>query len=324
MWDFWREYFTFTTSQRNGIIVLLILIVLLVITSLLLPVIIRPDEADFSRFRAEIEAFERQSVADNGQPHRVEQKEVALFYFDPNNLSEDAWKQLGLPDKIVRTIMSYRARGGRFYRKEDLKKIYGMQDTFYVRLEPYIQIATPEDDEEAREVMDPFDHTVKKDEKADRQSWKLKRGWTGATAPAQPRPTPIDINTADSADLVSIHGIGPVLSKRILRYRERLGGFIHIHQLLEVYGIDTAKFPSLAAQLYADTTQVRKMHINYAGYDELARHPYIGAALARVIVNYRTQHGPFTSRNDLLNMYVMHDSLLQKIEPYLLFSQEEQ
>lgn len=127
----------------------------------------------------------------------------------------------------------------------------------------------------------------------------------------------IELNLADSLDLDQLPGIGPVLASRIVRYRDRLGGFHRTDQLLEVYGIDSARYEGLCPYVRIDSTRVHKIALNTAGYDELRRHPYIGARLANAIVQYRRQHGPYQSLSDLLQIVLIDERIFRNIVPYL-------
>lgn len=135
-----------------------------------------------------------------------------------------------------------------------------------------------------------------------------------------PRDTPcreIELNTADSAALLPLRGIGPVLSSRIVRYRERLGGFHAVEQLLEVYGLDTQSFYGFRDCLRVDTTLVQKINLNTAGFGELRRLPYWSFAQIKVILNYREQHGLFSSTHALYNIHALNRGTIQKVMPYL-------
>lgn len=129
----------------------------------------------------------------------------------------------------------------------------------------------------------------------------------------------IDINTADTSELESLKGIGWKLSKRIFNYREKLGGFVRKEQLLEVYGIDTALYNTIEGSVVLDTNAVRKININECSVEELSKFPYVGWKLAKIIINYRSQHGDFKNLNDLLKIKVLNSEQVQKLEPYLKF-----
>ena len=128
----------------------------------------------------------------------------------------------------------------------------------------------------------------------------------------------VELNSADSLMLVRVNGIGPVLSSRIIKYRNMLGGFVNVDQLMEVYGMDSTWFQTMKPSIVADSAQVSKISINSITQPDLERHPYFGKNVARAILNYRQQHGAFTSIDELLKLYLVDDELLQKIKPYIV------
>lgn len=141
-----------------------------------------------------------------------------------------------------------------------------------------------------------------------------------------PTPTParrqalvVDLNTADSTTLMLLHGIGPVYASRIVRYRERLGGFVSSHQLLEVYGFTPSLLDHIAPHLTIDTTAIRRIDINTVTLKQLVRHPYIEYYQARDIVRLRDRGLVFRTEEDLRSVPSMADSTLQRILPYIEF-----
>ena len=141
----------------------------------------------------------------------------------------------------------------------------------------------------------------------------------------QPKPKPaqrekFDLNLADTTQLKSIYGIGPVIAKRIIAYRSNLGGFIVHDQLYEVWGLDSTVVSRLAEKtVIAPGFTPVKLQINRCGEQELARHPYIRTKLARAIVNYRLQHGDFQAAEDLTKIALVDEKAFQRIKPYVTF-----
>ena len=142
---------------------------------------------------------------------------------------------------------------------------------------------------------------------------------TGASRENYPRKTSrtIDLNTADTAELQQLRGIGPVLSARIVRYRTLLGGFSDKEQLLEVYGLPDSVYRRIAPQLSVDTSRIQRLDINTATYGQLVRHPYLDKHQVAAIVRLRERKGAFASLDDLHQIPIIEQETYNKIIPYL-------
>ena len=197
------------------------------------------------------------------------------FPFDPNTADSLALCRLGLPDWMARNIVRYRERGGRFRRPEDFRKIYGLTDEQYQMLHPYIRIA-PHDTARA----------------AVPRIYTPQTGRDTLTRPSKyPAGTVIDLNRADTTELMRIPGIGSGIARLITGYRQRLGGFYSLEQLRD---IDLDPEP-LRPWLRIDTTAIRRINLNHASVDRLRRHPYFNFYQAKAIVERRRKHGPLRS-----------------------------
>lgn len=208
--------------------------------------------------------------------------ELKPFHFDPNTLEKEKWMEMGLDEKVVNAVMNYRAKGGHFYTAGDLKKIYSLREEEYAALEPFIEI--------------------KKDEPVKAESKEIQI---------------IDLNKADTLDLQILPGIGSSFARRIVKYRDLLGGFYTKEQLLEVYGMDSARYTAIRDFVYADIGAVKKMNINTITIKEMTKHPYFEFYLAKSILNYRKEIGNYTAVEQILQAKLVYDQLFNKIEPYL-------
>jgi competence ComEA-like helix-hairpin-helix protein len=127
-----------------------------------------------------------------------------------------------------------------------------------------------------------------------------------------------DLNLADTTQLKTIYGIGPVIARRIITYRTNLGGFILMDQLYEVWGLDSTVVARLADKsVIAPDFTPNKLAINHCSEQDLGRHPYVRTKLARAIVNYRFQHGNFASVEDLKKIGTMEEKIFLRIKPYI-------
>jgi DNA uptake protein ComE-like DNA-binding protein len=129
----------------------------------------------------------------------------------------------------------------------------------------------------------------------------------------------LDINTCDSADLERLPGIGPVLSARIIKYRNLLGGFVNTGQLKEVYGLPPETFELISGRIYADSSAVKKIKINKADYKQLIRFPYFKKYEVSAIMKYRELKGKIIGMGDLLENKLISAETVGKVRPYLEF-----
>jgi DNA uptake protein ComE-like DNA-binding protein len=130
----------------------------------------------------------------------------------------------------------------------------------------------------------------------------------------------IDINRADSLQLLPLPGIGPVFAARIVKYRNLLGGFTQADQLLEVYGMNINTLEMIIDRIVLDTTLIVKLDLNRASFGELLRHPYLEYEDVKSLVNYRDFKGIIQSLGELKENFILPDSLLQKVMPYFCLS----
>ncbi len=293
-----RSFFSFTKREYNGLLVFVLLILLVQFSPAIYSFFKKEEKTDFTQFEKEIEAFEASAKTNNthkysSTPHPDSKHEsVRYFDFDPNTLEPDGWKKLGLSAKQVHVINNYVSKGGRFYKPEDLKKIYSISLEDYTGLLPYIKIAPRQNSYTSTKT--PF--FAPKKEKAI-----------------------VELNTADSAQLETLPGIGAAFASRIIKYRNRLGGFYDKEQLKEVYGLDSAKYVKLEDQVSVNPASVTTININTATFDDLKKQPYLSYKQMNALLQYRKQHGFFKSPEDLKKILIINDLTLKKITPYLSF-----
>lgn len=132
----------------------------------------------------------------------------------------------------------------------------------------------------------------------------------------------VELNSAQQEDLIKIKGVGPFISKQIIKYRQELGGFLTINQLKEVYGVKPETFEEIKDHLSIDVHLIRKININTIEASELSKHPYLNYNQANSIVEIRKQHGIFTKPKDLLQSKLLSQEDLVKLTPYLNFDEK--
>jgi competence ComEA-like helix-hairpin-helix protein len=356
------EYFTFTKSQRNGSLLLVGMLVLLMIVYFLMPTFIKPETSDDAGFRDELLAFEA-SRRTRGA------KQLAPFFFDPNELPAERWPELGLSPEQVSVILNFRNKGGRFYEKEDLKKIYSISAQEYAALEPFIEIKkteySPVKNETERKIpFEPFSFDPNKLPGLDYPKLGLNEGqirniesYMNAGGkflskedfkkiysissedyerleafillPARDslqKPTyasreftlpMVEINSADTSTLQNLKGVGASFAGRIIKYRDLLGGFYRKEQLLEVFGMDTARYAGFAAQIEINQSLIKRKNLNTVEFKELLKHPYLEYYLVKSIFEYKNKNGNYSSVDELRKVNLIYKELYEKISPYL-------
>lgn len=294
-----RDYLTFNKRERNGVFVLLAIIVMLIIYLNVSHLFIKEDTTDFTKFEKEVTLLKGTIAQENNYSKKeqisttdkISETKAEYFNFDPNNLPDADWKKLGLTDKQIHTIKNYEAKGGKFKTKEDVKKMYCISEKLYLSLEPYIQISVKEN---------------------------LAAGGRQLTIVKSSNSDPlVELNTADSIQLIALKGIGAFYAKTIIKYRNSLGGFVSKEQLMEVWKLDQEKFDKIKDQVRVDNSAVKKININTCSASDL-KHPYLKWNVVNAIVNYRDKHGKYKTVEEIKKTDLIDDDTFKKIEPYLI------
>jgi DNA uptake protein ComE-like DNA-binding protein len=278
---FVKTYFYFSKTERQSVLGLVVLILAVAITPWLYARFIHNDHPNIS-----IEVF---NVADSLYQSEEETIDAptGFHYFDPNNATDADWKQFGISDKQIESIRKFLKSGAVIRRPADISKLYALTEKQKALIIPYIDLPDM--------VTIPHDST----------RYKKKLNY------------PIELNTADSNTIVALYRIGPSLTHRIIDYRDKLGGFKSLSQLNEIWGFDEDILYDLQGKIYVDSTKARIFNLNTVTADELKTHPYFKYKLSNVIINYRTQHGPYKSLAELKETGVVNDSVYQRITRYL-------
>ncbi len=208
-----------------------------------------------------------------------------LFLFDPNTASDNDFIRLGLKEKQIQTIRNYQSKVGTFRNVADFFKIYGISETQKKILADYIVIG-------------------------EKENVKLEKI-------VEVTKIMIEINAADSTELMKLPGIGDKLSKRIVKYRDLLGGFHTLAQLKEVYGLSEEVIQRIDEFITVDSKRIRKVDLNFAEWNELAKHPYIQKNIANQIIRFRTKYGSIQKSSILLDSMILNIDEYARLKPYL-------
>lgn len=300
-----RSYLGFSKKELNGIFILFLIMLIILITSFLLPFFEQDRPYDFEAFKEKAQQFRASAIKieasknDFNDYSSFKPRNTEYFEFNPNGLSTKHWLKLGLSQKQISVIHNYEAKGGKFFKKEDLKKIYSITPEQYKLLEPYIRIS---------------------DVGLERKEVSVHTGLKLVSTSETSTMLLIELNSADSLKLESVSGIGPVFASRIIRFRNRLGGFYTLEQLKEVYGIDSLKFERLKKNFKINKELIQKIDLNTATFEVLRRHPYLNYKQMNAILQFRSQHGSFKSIDELKKVEILDEEIIRKIEPYIVLN----
>lgn len=306
----WKNFFFFSGSQRAGIMLLVFLIVISSIINYYLPccsddISFVADSADIAAFedfkkslvsldslreKQRFESFERKHNSFYNEKNK--EKPCMLFPFDPNVLDSTGFVALGLKPYVASNILKYRRKGGKFHDRESFSRVYGIPEEKYRKLEPYISLSSGN--------IRTTDVNVAHDDK----------NKTVAI---------VELNSADTAGLTQVKGIGKGYARSIIRFRQQTGGFISVKQLREVYGMTPENFEKIKPFCTVNPTLVNQINVNTASVDKLRAHPYLNFYQARQIYELRRKKGKLTGFADLRGLSELNDSILLKIKPYLKF-----
>jgi competence protein ComEA len=298
-----KEYFTFSRGERNGVIILIILIFILLFSPMIYRSFFTSMPSNNSDFYVQVDSFfssvtmkpddVAKTITNPIEKEEIEIKRVdKLFYFDPNSITLDELVLLGLSVKQANVIEKFRNKGGKFYTAEDLAKVYVIDSAKFKKLKPWIKIDKLALDRHSRL---PKDSSIKVEKK----------------------PIIVDLNRADTTELTKIKGIGRVFARRIVAYRDLLGGFVSITQLSEVYGIKPELVSSMLSQVIIDSTRIKPINLNLISYEDLRKHPYLTEFQAKAIIYYRSKVGNIKNKNELLVNKILTPERYKSINRYL-------
>lgn len=232
---------------------------------------------------------------------RYPQPVICLQPFDPNTADSTLLVTVGLKPWMARNLIRYRNAGKVFRRPEDLQRLYGMNDSLYSTLLPFIQIDTAALASSLGmcRVVSDTDTVIT------------------AYTPRIKRDTILDLNTADTTELMLLRGVGRFTAMQIIRYRQALGGYYSTSQLYEISEIANDRIDSLLPHLYADTSLITPIDVNRASVKQLYRHPYISYKQAEQLYDLRRRKLRLHSPDELSAVFSPDER--KRLLPYLRF-----
>lgn len=304
-------------------------------------------------------AAQNQSTAVQGQSSAAAAQEIVLFEFDPNTLSLEGFEQLGFSTRQAQVIINYRNAGAQFRRPEDFARCYTVSEEMFEKLIPYINIgeaaqnsvqssaqnaalqsaaitqAAPAPSAQTTQAA-PAQTAASSDTTPstsaattsatasttglfDSNGYALSSSYASTASARENVTFPLDLNSADSATLVLVRGIGALTAGRIVEYRGKLGGFSAVEQLAEVKGMNERNYLTILEQIFIDSCGIKKIDVNFATPKQISLHPYItDRALAKIIKN-RQLRGGWRTIEEFEKDNILDEHELEQLRPYLFF-----
>ncbi|MDR1544030.1 MAG: helix-hairpin-helix domain-containing protein [Prevotellaceae bacterium] len=307
-----KQFLYFSKGQKIGLLALLGLLVLIIAANFFVPKFVSKPKIEnnndfitqYENFRNSLKnkQYQKYSPFDEKEiDNQYFTKQITLFTFNPNELDSAGFVKLGLKPFIAKNIVNYRKKGGKFRTTDDFAKIYGISDEKFAKLKPYIKIS-------AENLPEKKEYLV------ENQPQKIF---------PQKKDTIIELNSADTTDLKKLRGIGSGWAKAIVAYRQKLGGYYSVNQLLEIKNFPSETFERIEKNMLADVSKITQIEINRANVDFLRQHPYLNFYQSKAIYELRRKKEVLTSIDDLKPLPDFSAEQLQKIAPYLNFKKIE-
>ncbi len=238
--------------------------------------------------------------------YNVETVKHERFPFDPNTADSTSLLRLGLQPWQVRNIYKYRAKGGIYRTKADFARLYGLTVKQYRELEPYIRISS-----DYLPASTLFKDSIAR-KRVSKDSSYIRRDtllYPVKIAPGEH----IVLNKADSTMLKKVPGIGRYFARSIIRYGERLGGYVHVDQLDEIedFPVDSKKF------FIVENPQTKKLNVNTLSIFKMRKHPYMGFFRAKAIDDHRRIEGKIKDLSDLSYHRDFTPEAIERLRPYV-------
>ena len=294
-WNQIKQLFVLHKSERRGFLIFFSLIFLgiSVLTWLrFFPPKLQYDEVRLNALADSLMAMKR---ADRNKVIPPGVIDTSLGKINPDTASVATFMRLGLTRRAATGIVHYREKAGHFTRKS-FAHLYEISDSTMNLIAPHL-------------VFKQENNEKKWKNKKDTSRAKSSVYWYDAFR--------LNLNTADSADLRKLRGIGAYYAHKIVYYRGQLGGYYSVGQLLDLWNFREGMLDTLMPHIYTDPSLIKKININRCTTDELASHPYINFRAANKVVTFRIHNGRFRNIHQLVSDSLLPDSVFSRLKPYL-------
>ena len=261
---------------------------------------------NFAFVDAQNRRAERQDKKSERQFEKTNAEKTVTKYrfkpFNPNTVSFEELLAFGLSKAQASNIVNYRDKSGGFRDEAHFRKLYCMTDELFALISPYLVFES--------KAESPIENIAIEDAKIEKSDSKAQNKVREVLV--------LDLNACDSLDLQQIRGIGKVRAARIYKYGKRLGGYVNVEQLKEVYGIDNELFEQIKGHFKVGKTDIRKININSDEIKYLTSHPYIDFQLAKALIRFRKDYGKdFQSAEEIRYIHFLSEQEAEKLIPYL-------
>ena len=315
----------FTEQQYRGLLILVPVAVVLVAISVALE-LLRPVKQTEVKEEWLKPAKGSQMVEENDAA-------IELKPFDPNTYSYEQLRAAGLRKEIAVSIVRWRSYGKVYRLREDLALVSGVSDSLYAVLKPYIIIADsvaakPKPQRWKREQSNLTENRGVTSTVTALENQVAQQGVLSKNKPADSiwqsrkmgaREPLVDINSADTAALIALRGIGSKSAAEIVKYRELLGGYHSVEQISELKTVTEQNYEKILQQIYCDSCEIQKIDINFAAPKEIARHPYVSASALRKIIKQRQLKGGWSRIEEMVEDEILSEDEAKRLAPYLWF-----
>jgi DNA uptake protein ComE-like DNA-binding protein len=322
----WKDLFSFNRRERNGILVLSTLIIMVIFIQFSLPYFVsnevefdtsyldkyiiqlKKDSADWVaknelKYKSKYTNAYRLNVTFNDSV-KDEGPEINLVphKFNPNTAVDEDWKSVGLSKGQISSINKYLSRGGKFIIRSDVAKMYVITDEKFAYMKPFIQL--PDTDKKISKKK------YQKQFSADSSKTYSKKIYITDSGS-------VELNLADTTQLMHLRGIGSYYARQIVYYREKLGGYYSVNQLFEIERMREETVLKIIPFLKVDSSLINKIHINKDIAPLMVKHPYITWNMAINIQDYRDFTHKYKSIHDLVTNGLLNEEIYSKLAPYI-------